>query len=761
MVKVRADYPTRGDGSVDLEAWLARIEDLVELHSPDELLRACRFAEQLDREAAARHNVWSSRTSSFLTGLAMADILAELNLDQESLIAAVLYRSVREGRVELARVEKDFGPDIAHLIDGVLRMAAISRLINPNHQAAGVSEAQQLDNVRKMLVAMIDDVRVPLIKLAERTFAIRELKDASDERKRRVAREIFDIYAPLAHRLGIGHIKWELEDLSFRYLEPDAYKQIARLLDEKRLDRDGYIQQVIQTLRDNLGRMGMDEMEVSGRAKHIYSIWRKMQRKGIGFHEVYDVRAVRILLPEVRDCYAALGVVHSLWKHIPREFDDYIATPKENGYRSLHTAVIGPEGKPLEVQIRTFDMHQEAELGVCAHWTYKEGKSSRSDARYENKIAWLRQVLEWQDDIGDQGLDALAEQINLAIHDERIYVFTRDGHVIDMQAGATPLDFAYHIHTEVGHGCRGAKVNGRIVPLTYKLQTGEQVEIMTQRGGQPSRDWMNPAQGYLGSSRALAKVRTWFKLQDREGNLAEGRTLLERELSRLGLTVSRQELDRIAPRFNVRNGEDVLVGLGAGDLPLARITHALTDDLDRTAQQELALSELPVRPPRARDQDSGIVIEGVGNLLTHIANCCKPVPGEPIVGYVTLGRGVSIHARGCPDFLRMAQDDPARTVNVQWQARDSAAYPVDILVRAWDRTGLLRDITSVLANEQVNVTGVQTQSDKQDGTATMRLTLEVPGLSKLSRVLTRIEQLPNVMEARRLTEHRASDRSPS
>lgn len=754
MVKVRADYPTRDDGSVDLDTWLARIEDQVTLHDAAQLLTACRYAERLDREAEARHNIWSARTSSFLTGLEMAGILAELNLDQESLVAAVLYRSVREGRTDLRQVEKQFGQDIAHLIDGVLRMAAISRLINPDRRHASVSEEQQLDNVRKMLIAMIDDVRVPLIKLAERTFAIRELKEASDERKRRVAREIFDIYAPLAHRLGIGHIKWELEDLSFRYLEPDAYKQIARLLDEKRLDRDGYIQQVIQTLRDNLTRMGVTEMEVSGRAKHIYSIWRKMQRKGIGFHEVYDVRAVRILLPEVRDCYAALGVVHSLWKHIPKEFDDYIATPKENGYRSLHTAVIGPEGKPMEVQIRTFEMHQEAELGVCAHWTYKEGKAARADQRYENKIAWLRQVLEWQDDIGDQRLDDLAEQINQAIHEERIYVFTRDGHVVDLQAGATPLDFAYHIHTEVGHGCRGAKINGRIVPLTYKLQTGEQVEIMTQRGGQPSRDWMNPSQGYLASSRALAKVRTWFKLQDREGNLAEGRALLERELSRLGVALSRHELDVIAPRFNVRTGDDVLAGLGAGDLPLARITHALTDGLDFAVQQELALPELPIRPSRSGLNGSGIAIEGVGNLLTHMAGCCKPVPGEPIVGFVTVGRGVSIHARACPDYLHMAQEHPERTLDVQWQAREADAYPVDVLVRAWDRTGLLRDITAVLANEQVNVTGVQTQSDKADGTATMRLTLEVPGLSKLSRVLARIEQQPNVIEARRLTEHR-------
>ncbi len=753
MVKVREDYPSHSDGSVDLDSWMARIAAQVELHDADQLLSACQYAERVDREAKAQHNVWSSRTSSFLTGLAMADILAELHLDQDSLMAAVLYRSVREGKITLLDVEKRFGLDISTLIDGVLRMAAISRLINPDHRQIS-NEQQQLDNVRKMLVAMIDDVRVPLIKLAERTFAIREVRDASPERRHRVAREIFDIYAPLAHRLGIGHIKWELEDLSFRYLEPEAYKQIAALLDEKRMQRDGYINEVINTLRDNLERLGIGKFEISGRAKHIYSIWRKMQRKGISFHEVYDVRAVRILLPEVRDCYAVLGVVHSLWRHIPREFDDYIATPKENGYRSLHTAVIGPSGKPLEVQIRTFEMHEEAELGVCAHWTYKEGKASRSDARYENKIAWLRQVLEWQDDIGDQRLDDLAEQINQAIHDERIYVFTRDGHVIDLQVGATPLDFAYHIHTEVGHGCRGAKVNGRIVPLTYKLQTGEQVDIMTAKGGVPSRDWMNPASGYLGTSRALAKVRHWFKQQDRSGNLSEGKVLLERELSRLGVTLSRSSLESVADRFNVKTADDVLAGIGAGDLALAKVTHALTDGLVQASQQELALPETVRKPSKVNG--SGIVIEGVGNLLTHIAGCCQPVPGEPIVGYVTQGRGVSVHARGCMDYQHLIEADAARAIDVQWQVKANDVYPVEILVRAWDRTGLLRDVTSVLANEQVNVIGVQTQSDRQDGSALMRLTMEVSSLAKLSRVLTRIEQLPNITEARRVTEHRES-----
>ncbi len=752
MVKVREDYPQTADGQLDLDAWLARVAAKIDLHDAGELKRACEFAEKIDKEETAREHVWSARSSAFLTGLAMADILADLRLDQESLIAAVLYRIVREGKIDLPTIEKHFGYDISLLIEGVLRMAAISQVINPNKRVQLGSSQQQLDNVRKMLVAMIDDVRVALIKLAERTFAIRELKEANEERKQRVAREIFDIYAPLAHRLGIGHIKWELEDLSFRYLEPEAYKHIAKLLDEKRLDRDEYIQNVISTLKGMLERMGM-KADITGRAKHIYSIWRKMQRKKISFNEVYDVRAVRILVPEVRDCYAALGVVHSLWKHIPREFDDYIATPKENGYRSLHTAVIGPAGKPLEVQIRTFDMHEEAELGVCAHWVYKEGaqaaKGVGKDAGYEGKIAWLRQVLEWQEDMGEQQLDELAEQFNHAIHDERIYVFTRDGHVVDLPAGATPLDFAYTIHTAVGNGCRGAKVNGRIVPLTYRLQTGEQVDIMNTKGGAPSRDWLNPALGYLTTTRSMAKVRHWFKEQDREKNLNEGRELLERELARLAVNLNKINLDQYAARLNVKTGEDVLAGVGAGDIRVAQVINLVAEKLEAdNRQQELSLPEIVVRP-RKQKPGGDIVIEGVGNLLTHMAGCCKPLPGEPIVGYITQSRGVSVHSRGCPDFLRLQQEEPDRVIDVQWNTQERTVYPVDIYIRAWDRTGLLRDITAVLANEHVNVTGVQTSSNKSDGSATMQLTLEVPSLNQLGRVLAKIEQQPNVLEAKR------------
>ncbi len=751
MVKVREDYPCRPDGSVDLDAWLARLTLKVDLPDVEQLRQACLFAEEVDARQPVS-DVWSARTSSYLSGLAMADILADLHLDQESLLAALLYRAVREGKVALAEVEKRFGYAIAQLIDSVQRMAVISQVMNPPRERStlGSSPEQQLDHLRRMLVAMIDDVRVALIKLAERTFAIREIKDASEERRQRVAREVFDIYAPLAHRLGIGHIKWELEDLSFRYLEPQAYREIAALLDEKRVDRQNYISEVIAILRREMERFGIHG-EVSGRAKHIYSIWRKMQRKGIGFSEIYDVRAVRLLLPDVRDCYAALGIVHSLWRHIPREFDDYIASPKENGYRSLHTAVIGPEGKVLEVQIRTLAMHEESELGVCAHWHYKEGTQGGQDARYENKIAWLRQVLEWQDDLGESRAEDLAGYFNQAIQEDRIYVFTRDGHVIDLQAGSTLLDFAYHVHTEIGHSCRGAKVNGRMVPLTHTLNTGDQVEILTTPSGTPSRDWLNPALGYLTSTRAMARVRHWFKTQDRDQNLAAGQDLLNRELERMDMHHARYDYSAIAQRFNFKTRDDLMVALGAGDVSVTQVIRLLADQ--STERQSELLPEDVVKPARPRDEGD-VIIEGVGNLMTSLARCCHPVRGEPIVGYITQGRGVSVHTRHCPELLKLEQAEPERVVSVTWGDADARQpYPVEILVRAFDRTGLLRDITSVLANERVNVIGVHTHTDKADGVATLQLVIEVVGLTVLRRVLERIAGQPNVIEARRVGLH--------
>src|SRR3989338_953381 len=567
MVQVRAHQPINDDGSINLEAWLGHVLSVDPALDREALREACEFAREAEQQANAAKNLWTEGASSFRSGLEIAEILADLKLDQDSLVAAVIYRCVREGKVPLALVHQRFGPVVAKLVEGVLRMAAISASLNPRDSLVLGSQAQ-VENLRKMLVAMVDDVRVALIKLAERTCAIRAVKEADDEKRQRVAREVFDIYAPLAHRLGIGHIKWELEDLSFRYLEPEQYKQIAKLLHERRLDREHYINEVMGQLRVELEATGV-KADISGRAKHIYSIWRKMQRKGLQFSQIYDVRAVRVLVPEVRDCYTALGIVHTLWRHIPKEFDDYIANPKENGYRSLHTAVLGPEGKVLEVQIRTQAMHEEAELGVCAHWRYKGTDVKASSNHYEEKISWLRQVLEWHEELGDIG--GLAEQLRVDIEPDRVYVFAPDGHAIDLPKNSTPLDFAYRVHTEIGHNCRGAKVNGRIVPLNYSLQTGEQVEIITSKHGPPSRDWLNSNLGYITTSRARAKIVHWYKLQDRDQNVAAGKTMLDRELVRVALPAV--DYERLAEKANLKSAEDLFAGLGAGDLRLAQLVN--------------------------------------------------------------------------------------------------------------------------------------------------------------------------------------------
>jgi GTP pyrophosphokinase len=743
MVQVRAHQPINLDGSINLEAWLDHTLSVDPALDREALKVACGFAREVEQQANAAQNLWAEGNSSFQTGLEIAEILADLKLDQDSLVAAVIYRAVREGKTTLKVVQEKFGAVVAKLIEGVLRMAAISNSINPRESVV-VGSQTQVENLRKMLVAMVDDVRVALIKLAERTCAIRAVKHADDEKRLRVAREVFDIYAPLAHRLGIGHIKWELEDISFRYLEPEQYKQIAKLLHERRLDREQYINDVMKQLRDELSATGI-KADISGRAKHIYSIWRKMQRKGLQFSQIYDVRAVRVLVPEVRDCYTALGIVHTLWRHIPKEFDDYIANPKENGYRSLHTAVIGPDGKVLEVQIRTNAMHEEAELGVCAHWKYKGTDAKGGSDHYEEKMAWLRQVLEWHEELGDIG--GLAEQLKVDIEPDRVYVFTPDGHAIDLPKGATPLDFAYRVHTQIGHNCRGAKINGRIVPLTYSLHTGEQVEIITSKNGAPSRDWLNPNLGYITTSRARAKIVHWFKLQDREQNVAAGKAMLERDLSRLALAAV--DFAKLAEKCNLKTVEDMYAALGAGDLRLAHAVNLAQQQVEPERGSE-QLELIPRRASAPRPGKRGdIQIQGVGNLLTQMAGCCQPLPGDPIVGYITVGRGVSIHRQDCASVLQLEGREPERIIQVSWGPVPVQTYPVDIVIKAYDRSGLLRDVTQVLLNERINVLAVNTRSNKEDNTASMQLTIEIPGLDALSRLLARISQLPNIIEARR------------
>jgi GTP pyrophosphokinase len=743
MVKVREDFPRLENGNVDIAAWIERLPIDKQVIHTAELQRAFEVAE---KSAAVASDSYTNDENfdSFYTALEMVEILADLQLDQDSLIAATLFRAVRENRFSIADLEKQFGKPVAKLVDGVLRMAAISK-VNAELDAPvlGQSEAQS-ETIRKMLVALVDDVRVALIKLAERTSAIRAVKNRPDKRYR-VAREVADIYAPLAHRLGIGHIKWELEDLSFRYLQPLAYKKIAKLLDEKRLDRQHYIEDAISIL-DKALKADDIQADIAGRAKHIYSIWRKMQRKGIGFSQVYDIRALRVLVPDTKSCYAALGLVHGLWRNIPNEFDDYIANPKDNGYRSLHTAVIGPDGKVLEIQIRTKTMHEEAEFGVCSHWMYKgTDRSAKSTNSYDEKIAWLRQVLDWHEESGSSS--DVAEQFTSA--QDRVYVFTPDGHVVNLQNGATPLDFAYHIHTEVGNRCRGAKVNGRIVPLTYTLKTGERVEILTGKESEPRRDWLQSNLGYLKTSRARTKVQHWFRQQAKEDNIIAGRALLDKEFKRLALNSI--DYKYLADQMNCASVDDMYASVGAGEISMSQLIRAAHNIAGR--DDENAQSILRLRPASSKSNDgSQIRISGVGNLMTYFARCCKPLPGEAIAGYITVGRGVSVHRQDCSKLLQLQSVEPQRIITVDWADAQIDTYPVDIELEAYDRQGLLRDITQQLATEKVNVISLNTITDTANHMATMKIRLEIRDLATLSDVLSRLNGLPNVVAVKRIRE---------
>ena len=582
-----------------------------------------------------------------------------------------------------------------------------------------------------MLLAMAEDVRGVLIQLAERLVAMRHLDEEPPQRQTSLARETLDVLAPLANRLGVWQIKWQLEDLAFACLEPRVYHDIARALAERRVDRERYLAGVVALLERELAKAGV-RAQVSARAKHLYGIWRKMQRKNRDVDHIFDVRAVRIVADDVSACYAALGVVHGLWHYIPGEFDDYIATPKENHYRSIHTAVIGPEGKTVEVQIRTHEMHRASELGVAAHWRYKEG--GRPDSSLDKKIEWLRQLLEWKD---AWSIDALKS----AIFEDRVYVFTPKGAIVDLPRGATPLDFAYHIHTEVGHRCRGAKVNGRMLPLTYALKTGEQVEIVTAKEGGPSRDWLNPHLGYLKTAKARAKVQQWFKEQQHDENVALGRALLARELARLG--AHETAFDRLAERLGFAGVDALLVAFAHGEVRPQQLLHAVQP----AAAPAVAMPAQGADTGR-RTAASAIQIQGVGNLLNRLAGCCRPLPGDPIVGYITRGKGITVHRRDCANALRHLRDGE-RVVDVAWGDAAGTTYPVEVHVVAHDRPGLLRDIGALLANERINVARSSTVTDKRRQLAHIALTLEIPDVDALSRVLAQIDTIPNVLEVSR------------
>jgi len=671
--------------------------------------------------------------------VAVAEILANLHLDHETIAAAILHDVIEDTDKDLPQLENAFGLHIAHLVDGVTKMNIIDQRGEKLHSDVKYKQGHT-ESLRKLLLAMAEDVRVVLIKLADRLHNMRTLKYLDQTKQKRIAQETLDIYAPLANRLGIWQMKWELEDLSLRFIEPRTYKKVAEFLDERRVDRENYITRVILTVISELKKSNI-KADVIGRPKHIYSIWRKMKKKGIGFHELYDVRAVRIVVDTIADCYSALGVIHTIWKHIPKEFDDYIATPKGNMYQSIHSAVVGPEGKTLEVQIRTKQMNEHAELGIAAHWRYKEGSSH--DKSYEQKIAWLRQLLQWKEESEDD--NDFIDRFKSEVFEDRVYVLTPNGDIIDMSQGATPLDFAYYIHSEVGNRCRGARVNGRIVPLTYELKNADQVEILTNNNGTPSRDWLNSQLGYLNTSRAKSHVRHWFSLQDLDMNIDAGKHSLERELHRLG--IRDVQYAEIAEYFKFNTSDDFFAAIGKGEINAAQLSPAAA----KLSKQKIAIEqEVKLNKPKeVASNVNNITVQGVGNLLTSFAMCCKPIMGDDIIGFITKGRGVSIHRLDCKNILNLNTDISSRLIAVDWNVRSEQIYPVDIILEAIDRKGLLRDVTAVVANENVNLISVNTISNKKNNTAKMKITVEITNVDELSRILIKIEQLPNIFEVYR------------
>ena len=663
-----------------------------------------------------------------------AHILIELAMDHECVAAALLVPLLRIQPDSVHKLRERFGARLIDLAEGALRMGEIGvlsgRTVSPQRHEA---QLNQLEALRKMLLAMVQDVRVVLIKLADHLRELRSaVKSADEARQFELAELTRDILAPLANRLGVWQIKWELEDLALRVLEPESYKRIARLLDEKRQDRQRYIENVVAQLKGELARAGI-AAEVSGRPKHIASILRKMKTKGLDFEGLYDVRAVRVLVDEIKDCYSVLGIVHSLWSPLPKEFDDYIAKPKTNNYRSLHTAVIGPEGKSVEVQIRTHEMHEHSELGVAAHWQYKEG--GRADRSYQEKIAWLRQVLEWKDEVSDAG--ELGVQFRIGLFEDTIYVLTPQGRVVDLPKASTPIDFAYHVHTELGHRCRGARVDGAMVPLNTPLSNGQQVEVITVKQGGPSRDWLNPQLGFLKSTGARSKVRQWFNKLNLEADIAQGRTMLEKELHRHGQ--GKTNLEQLAANMGFERLGDLLAGLGRGEIGPKALRDALLPEPAPVVDEEAAI--ITRRPTRG---GGGVLVVGVDKLLTSPAKCCRPAPPEPIIGFVTRGRGVSVHRADCANLARL---DPARRIAAEWGEPGTATFPVEIMVDAIDRTGLLRDISEVLSRERINVTATRTNST--DLSARMRFTVEIINLDQLQRVLALIREVRGVVGAAR------------
>ncbi|AOV16783.1 GTP diphosphokinase [Acidihalobacter aeolianus] len=657
--------------------------------------------------------------------------LRAMGADEDSVLASVLADPRLRKALSAEQLTEEFGESMASLVGSIHWLNTFKEC-----REEFVQPPEQAEHLRRMLLAMVDDVRAVLVKLAYRVERLQLLSEESYETRRCIARETLDIYAPLANRLGLGQLKWGLEDLAFRYLEPQTYKRLAKALEETRDSRETYVKAFVGALQAALGEEGI-EAEVYGRPKHIYSIYKKIQRKHSDISDLYDIRAVRVLVDRVSTCYAVLGVVHSRWTHIPKEFDDYIANRKENGYQSLHTAVIGPEGKVVEVQIRTREMHALAEQGVAAHWRYKEG--GRQDEALDKAVNSLRQLLEHRDND-----EELLESFHTELFGDRVFVMTPRGDVLDLPKGSTPLDFAYAVHSEIGHRCRGAKVDGHIVPLSYLLKSGEQVEVLTAKEPNPSRDWYNPNTGYLYSARNRSKVRHWFAQLDRDQHLADGRAILEREAQRLGVQVP--DLEVLVRRFHVQTADELLLAIGRGDVRAGQLASAMQGPVAAPTLPAAGVRKAPTRSS-APDRDA-IRVQGVGNLLTQFAQCCKPAPGDPVVGYITKGEGVVIHRSDCPNILNLPDAQRKRLIEADWGERPHS-YPVDVHIEAFDRQGLLRDITQTLTNEKINVLAANTRTNREDQSVIMDLEIEIVDIPQLGRVLDRLSQLPNVISAER------------
>jgi len=721
-----------------IQAWLQTVARERTPQEIKQLEMACNLGLRMQHDDGGE----AERESSLKRAVSVADILFRLGLDGETLVAVLLHNLLEREQINQEAVERSFGPGVGRMMRDMARFGSLSLLSN---QKQPESQTKHTEYLRRMLLSIADDIRVVLIVLAERLYEMRGLKRQPPEIQRLVAAETEDVYAPLANRLGIWQIKWELEDLCLRYLRNEEYVDIARKLDGKRADREAFITAAIKKLKKDFSRLGI-KAKISGRPKHIYSIWKKMKRKAVGFDQIFDLRALRVLVDTVEECYAVLGVIHGAWRHIPGEFDDYIATPKANLYRSIHTAVIGPDERPVEIQIRTHEMHAHAELGVAAHWRYKE--SGKQDADFERRISLMRNWLDLKDDasVSEDFVDTLKSELE----PRNVYVLTPQGRVIELPMGSTAVDFAYAIHTDVGHRCRGARIEGRIAPLTQPLESGRTVEILTAKEGSPSRDWLSPHLGYIRTSRARNRIRHWFKQQDYEQHLVAGRADLEREVVRLGAL--RPDLEKAASRLNFKKPDDLLAAIGRGEISPIQVAGLGAEH--KRPGTGAGSDRTPLWRPSRKSTASGsgdVVVEGVDNLMTHLAHCCKPVPYDGIVGFITRGRGITVHRSDCSTLRNLGDQEQARLVNVAWAMQPAdASYQVDIRVVAGDRKGLLRDISSILTNEEVDVISVSTQSNRKTDRANMRFTVEVVSIRQLSRILEKISQLPDVIEVHRL-----------